>query len=72
MQPMTGKELEYVADSMSNEDLLLRQTAAVIAVSTHPVLKSCCESMLQTHQANYNVLLSSLQQHQPIAPVNAN
>lgn len=68
MQPMSNKELEYVIDSMSNEDLLLRQTAAVAALSTHPALKSSCQAMVQTHQANYNTLLSALQQHQPIAP----
>ncbi|GIP17041.1 hypothetical protein J40TS1_26830 [Paenibacillus montaniterrae] len=70
MQAMTNKELEYVIDSMSNEDLLMKTCAAAAAVSTHPAVKSCCEAMVHTHQANYNTLLQSLQQHQTIAPMN--
>jgi len=68
MQPMTNKELEYIVDSMSNEDLLTHQCAALVAAATHPELKSCCQSMLQTHQDNYNTLMSSLEQHEPFAP----
>ena len=72
MQPMSSKELEYVIDSISNEDLLLRQCAAVVAVATHPALKSCCEAMVQTHQDNYNTLMKSIEQHQAVAPIGMN
>ena len=72
MQPMSSKELEYVIDSISNEDLLLRQTAAVVTLSTHPALKSCCESMVKTHQDNYNILMKSIEQHQAVAPIGMN
>jgi hypothetical protein len=70
MQAMTNKELEYVIDSMSNEDLQMKTCAAAASVSTHPAIKSYCETMLRTHQASYNTLLQSLQQHQSIAPMN--
>lgn len=70
MQAMTNKELEYVIDSMSNEDMQIKTCAAAAAASTHPAVKSCCEAMVKTHQANYNTLLQSLQQHQSIAPMN--
>lgn len=72
MQPMSSKELEYIIDSMSNEDLLMRQTAAAAAIATHPQLKSCCDAMVQTHQANYNTLMKSLEQHQSVAPMGMN
>lgn len=72
MQPMSSKELEYVIDSISNEDLLLRQSAAVAAVSTHPALKSCCETMVQNHRAHYDTLMKSIEQHQSIAPIGMN
>ncbi len=72
MQPMTNKELEYIVDSMSNEDLLTRQCAAVVAIATHPEIKSCCQSMLQMHQDNYKTLMASLEQHQAIAPTGMN
>lgn len=70
MQAMTNKELEYVIDSMSNEDLLMKSCAAAAAVSTHPQVKSCLEQMTNTHQTNYNTLLQALQQHQSVAPMN--
>jgi len=70
MQAMTNKELEYVIDSMSNEDLLMKTCAAATAVSTHPELKQCFQQMTNMHQTNYNTLLQALQQHQSVAPMN--
>jgi len=70
MQPMTNKELEYVIDSMSNEDLLMKTSAAAAAASTHPEVKRCCEQMTKLHQTNYNTLMQALQQHQSVAPMN--
>jgi len=70
MQPMTNKELEYLIDSMSNEDLQIKFCAAAIAEATNPAINDYCESMLKTHQANYQTLLQALQQHQSVAPMN--
>ena len=70
MQQMTNKELEYVIDSMSNEDMLLRQSTAVVSSATHPELKSACQSMIQQHLSNYQTLLKSIEQHQTLAPQN--
>ena len=70
MQPMTNKELEYLIDSMSNEDMLMKSSAAAAAASTKPELKQCFEQMTNMHQTNYNTLLQALQQHQSVAPMN--
>lgn len=68
MQPMTAKELEYVVDSMSNEDLLIKQCTAVATAAKTPALRSLCAQMVQTHQQHYDSLLHALSHHQQIAP----
>lgn len=68
IQPMTAKELEYVADSMSNEDLLMKQNAQVAAMATNQTLRSLCSQMMQTHQQHYDSLLHAISHHQQIAP----
>ncbi|WP_187768163.1 hypothetical protein [Paenibacillus sp. PL91] len=68
MQPITAKELEYIADSMSNEDLLIKQCAAVIATGTTPGIINLCTQMLHTHQQHYDSLLHAISHHQQIAP----
>ncbi|SFF12534.1 hypothetical protein SAMN04487969_114173 [Paenibacillus algorifonticola] len=68
LQPMTAKELEYVADSMSNEDLLIKQCTAVSVGASNQQLRQMCSQMLHTHQQHYQTLLHTLQQHQSMAP----
>lgn len=68
MQQMTGKELEYIADSMSNEDLQIKQCAIVAMEGTTPALRNLCAQMVQTHQQHYDSLLHAIQHHQQIAP----
>ncbi|MFF2483733.1 hypothetical protein [Paenibacillus sp. NPDC058071] len=68
LQPITAKELEYVADSLSNEDLLLKQNALMASSATNTALKQIAQQMLHTHQQQYNTLLSCFQQHQQLAP----
>ena len=68
MQAITAKELEYIADSMSNEDLLIKQCAIGAATITNAQLRQACSHMVDVHTQHYNTLLSTLQQHQPLAP----
>jgi hypothetical protein len=68
MQPLTAKELEYIVDSMSNEDLLLKQCAVAAASIANPQLQQACNHMLNVHMQQYNMLLGALQQHQNLAP----
>lgn len=69
MQPMTAKELEYIADSMSNEDLLIKQCTALAATGTTPALKNLARQLVQTHQQHYDSLMHALQHHQQMAPM---
>lgn len=68
MQAMTAKELEYIADSMSNEDLLIKQCAASAASIMNPQLQQVCAHMVNVHMQHYSTLLNALQQHQHLAP----
>jgi len=68
LQPITGKELEYIADSMSNEDLLIKQCTAAAAECSNPQIKQVLDHQAQVHTQHYQSLLSLLQQHQPLAP----
>lgn len=72
MQQLTSKELEYAIDSMSNEDLLLKQATAVISQSTHPELTQVCQQIIQNHKSSYASLLSSIEQHYHVAPQTLN
>jgi hypothetical protein len=68
MQAMTCKELEYVADSMSNEELLIKQCAVAAATISNMQIKQACTHMLDVHTQHYGTLLSCIQQHQSMAP----
>lgn len=68
MQAMTAKELEYVADSMSNEDLLLKQNAVLASSSTNPALRQTAQQFIAVHQQHYQTLLQALHQHAGMAP----
>jgi len=72
MEQLTCKELEYAIDSMSNEDLLLKQATLVVSQSTHPELTSCCQEIIQNHRNSYKTLLNAIEQHQTIAPQTLN
>jgi hypothetical protein len=64
MQAPTAKELEYIVDSMSNEELLLKQCAAVASITTNAAIRNQCLSQLQTHEQHLHTLMNVLQQGQ--------
>jgi hypothetical protein len=68
MQALTAKELEYIADSMSNEELFIKQCAVAAATMTNVQLQQSCSHMVDVHTQQYGTLLTALQQHQPLAP----
>lgn len=68
LQPITAKELEYIADSMSNEDLLIKQCAQLATAASNQNLRQAGMQEMQTHQQHYQTLLHALQQHQQLAP----
>ncbi|MBN3523071.1 hypothetical protein [Paenibacillus apiarius] len=68
MKPLTAKELEYIADSISNEDLLIKQCAATAASSANTTVQQALTHMVSTHQQHMNILVQTLQQHAQLAP----
>lgn len=68
MQPLTGKELEYITDSISNEELLLKQCVATAASIQQPAIKQACLQQARTHEHHLSMLTNALQQHQQLAP----
>ncbi|WP_410512162.1 hypothetical protein PaeBR_19315 [Paenibacillus sp. BR2-3] len=68
MQPLTQKELEYIADSISNEDLLIKQLAATAGTTQNTTVRQMCMQHLQSHTHHMNALTQLIQQHQQYAP----
>ncbi|CAM4336397.1 hypothetical protein [Paenibacillus tarimensis] len=68
MMQMTVKELEYIADSLSNEDLLIKQCAVAAAAAGNPAIRQICSQMIEVHRQHYASLLGMLEQHQQTAP----
>ena len=68
MQALSGKELEYIADSISNEDLLLKQCAATAATTQNEQVRQVCLQHIQNHTQHMDTLTQLIQQHQQYAP----
>lgn len=67
MNPLSGKELEYISDCISNEDLLIKQ-CVVAAQSPNAAVKQICGQLISQHKQHYQGLVSLLQEHASIAP----
>jgi hypothetical protein len=67
-KPLTSKEVEYIVDSMSNEDLLIKQAIVSLSHSQTPAVQQLFQQLSQQHQQHYQQLLTSLQQHASLAP----
>ncbi|WP_028548364.1 hypothetical protein [Paenibacillus sp. UNC451MF] len=68
-QPLTSKELDYIVDSMSNEDLLIKQCAVLTSTTHNPATHSLCMEMVSLHKQHYQSLMQSLHQHMQLAPM---
>ncbi|GIO42663.1 MULTISPECIES: hypothetical protein [Paenibacillus] len=68
MQALSGKELNYIADSIANEDMLIKMCAAAVQISTHPQITQAVTQHIQAHEQHMDKLRDALKQHQPLAP----
>ncbi|WP_342477296.1 hypothetical protein NYE24_29470 [Paenibacillus sp. FSL H7-0350] len=68
MQALSGKELEYIADSISNEDLLIKQLAATAGTTQNSTVQGICIQQIQNHTHHMDMLVQLLHQHQQYAP----
>lgn len=60
--------MEYIVDSMSNEDLLMKQCVSAGAQSQNVAVQQICKELIMQHKMHYQGLLTLLQQHTGIAP----
>lgn len=68
MKAMSGKELDYVVDSMSNEALLMKQCASTAALTQNPQIRAVCLEQVEVHKQHYGALMNCLEQHVGMAP----
>jgi len=68
MQPLTRKELDYIADSISNEDMLIKTLAATAGATQDQAVRQLCMQQLQSHSNHMNTLTQLIQKHQQYAP----
>jgi predicted dienelactone hydrolase len=59
---LTAKEFEYIADSLKNEELLIKLCAQASSECQNPQLKQTVTQMAQEHMQSFNQLLNTLQQ----------
>jgi hypothetical protein len=64
---LTAKELEYLTDSMKNEDLLTKLCVEGAAVSQSPELRQTLSQMAQDRLQSFDYLLGTLQQQSTLA-----
>lgn len=68
MQPLSGKELNYISDSISNEDMLIKMCAAAAAVCSNHQLGQAITEHMRVHEQHMHLLIDALKQHQHLAP----
>lgn len=68
MQPLTTKELNYISDSITNENLLIKQCAVTAASTQNSIIQQACISYIHSLDNHVDQLVQSLQQHQQLAP----
>ncbi|MDQ0087176.1 hypothetical protein J2T12_000570 [Paenibacillus anaericanus] len=71
MQPISNKELDYISDCISNEDLLVKQCAAAAVVCHNPTISQALSEHIRTHEQHLTKLTDALLQHQHLAPTQA-
>ncbi|MFC7749673.1 hypothetical protein ACFQWB_06935 [Paenibacillus thermoaerophilus] len=67
-QPLTSKETEYVVDSMSNEESIVKHLAVIAATAQQPDIRQLCSNLLATHQQHFQSLSAHLQHKRAQAP----
>ncbi|WP_068786717.1 hypothetical protein [Paenibacillus phocaensis] len=68
MQPMSIKELDYIADSISNEEMLGKLCAYGVAISQNFEIEQAMQEHVRIHEHHLHLLTESLRQHQMAAP----
>lgn len=67
MQPLTGKELNYISDSIANEEALIKLYVAAASSGSNAQIGQEIKQHIQSHENHLHTLIDSLKQHQPLA-----
>ena len=67
MQPLTSKELNYLNDMLSGEDLLIKLCVAAQAGAPQPETLQFLHHVIGEHQRRHDELVHTLEQHESIA-----
>lgn len=67
MQPLTTKELNYMCDMLSAEDLLIKTCAAATMQATQGDVQQFLHHVVGEHQRRYDEILRVLEQHESVA-----
>ena len=67
MQPLTTKELNYVCDMLSTEDLLARTCAVASSQSMQNDAQQFLHHVIGEHQRRHDELVQLLHQHETVA-----
>lgn len=68
MQPLTSKELDYISDCISNEDMQIKLCSTVASSTQNAAIRSACQQYVQTHEQHMQTLTDCLRQHEQLAP----
>ncbi|MNN40858.1 hypothetical protein D3C81_1549470 [compost metagenome] len=67
MLPLSNKELNYIADSIANEEALIKLCTAAATVCSNTQIGQELKEHIQCHEKHMQNLINCLQQHQPLA-----
>lgn len=67
MQPLTTKELDYLNDMLSAEDLLTKTCAATLPQAKQGDVQQFLHHVVGEHQRRYDDLLRVIEQHESVA-----
>ena len=67
MQPLTTKELNYICDMLSMEELLAKTCATAGQQAAQGDARQFLQHVIGSHQRRHDELLHLLEQHEPLA-----
>lgn len=68
MQPISGKELNYISDSVANEEALIKLCVAAASACSNAQIGQEIKEHIESHENHLHTLIDCLRQHQPLAP----
>ncbi|MBP2000467.1 spore coat protein CotF [Paenibacillus shirakamiensis] len=71
LQPLSSKELDYIADSISSEDRQIKQCAVAATISQNPTIQQALVQYISEHEQHLQQLTDALQKHSVVAPTQA-